>query len=56
MSDLYDTDVVIWSERQAPLLRQRADGELVNVADIDRRNVAETSRTWGEANCGHAGE
>ena len=30
MSDLYDTDVMLWSERQAALLRRRAAGEPVN--------------------------
>ena len=30
MSDLYDTDIVTWSERQAELLRRRAAGELVS--------------------------
>jgi hypothetical protein len=28
MSD-YDTDILIWSERQAELLRRRAAGELI---------------------------
>ena len=41
MSDLYDTDILIWSECQAALLRRRAAGELVNDADIDWSNVAE---------------
>jgi hypothetical protein len=41
MSDLYDTDTLIWSERQAALLRRRAAGPLVNDADIDWSNVAE---------------
>jgi hypothetical protein len=41
MSDLYDTDILIWSERQADLLRRRAAGQLVNDADIDWSNVAE---------------
>jgi hypothetical protein len=30
MSDLYDADIVTWSERQADLLRRRAAG--MNVA------------------------
>ena len=39
MGDLYDTDFVIWSERQAALLRRMAAGERVN--DPDRlANVA----------------
>ncbi len=39
MSELYDTDVVIWSERQAALLRRMAAGERVN-DQIDWANVA----------------
>jgi hypothetical protein len=41
MSDLYEEDILLWSERQAALLRRRAAGELVNDADIDWPNVAE---------------
>jgi hypothetical protein len=40
MSD-YDTDILIWSERQAELLRRRAAGELVNEAEFDWSNIAE---------------
>ena len=42
MSDLYETDVLTWSERQAELLRRRAAGERVNEDEIDWLNVAET--------------
>jgi Domain of unknown function DUF29 len=38
---LYDADILTWSERQAALLRRRAAGELVNDAEIDWPNVAE---------------
>ncbi len=41
MSDLYDADIVTWSERQADLLRRRAAGELVNDAEMDWSNIAE---------------
>jgi hypothetical protein len=41
MSDLYDDDILVWSERQAELLRRRAAGELVNDADLDWPNIAE---------------
>ena len=41
MSNLYDEDIVTWSERQAELLRRRAAGERVNEDDIDWLNVAE---------------
>jgi hypothetical protein len=47
MSDLYDTDIVTWAERQAGLLRRRAAGELVNEADIDWPNVAEEIESVG---------
>ena len=40
MSD-YDADILIWSERQAELLRRRAAGELVNEAELDWSNLAE---------------
>lgn len=30
MSDLYNTDLVLWSEHQATLLRRLAAGEVVN--------------------------
>jgi hypothetical protein len=40
MSD-YDADILIWSERQAALLRRRAAGELVNDAEMDWSNIAE---------------
>ena len=40
MSD-YDTDILIWAEHQADLLRRRAAGELINEADLDWTNIAE---------------
>ena len=49
MSDLYDTDILLWSERQADLLRRHAAGERVNDASIDWPNIARRSRTWGGA-------
>ena len=49
MSDLYDTDIVTWSERQAALLRRRAAGELVNEAEIDWPNVAEEIESVGQS-------
>jgi hypothetical protein len=48
MSDLYDTDFVTWSQRQADLLRRRAAGELVNESDIDWPNVAEEIEALGK--------
>ncbi len=41
MSDLYDTDILLWSERQADLLRRHAAGERVNDASIDWSNIVE---------------
>ena len=41
MSDLYDEDILLWSERQSSLLRRRAAGELVNERDLDWHNIAE---------------
>jgi Domain of unknown function DUF29 len=37
----YDSDILLWSEHQAALLRRRAAGELVNDADLDWANIAE---------------
>jgi len=41
MSDLYHSDVFVWSEQQAELLRLRAAGELVNEAELNWPNIAE---------------
>lgn len=41
MSDLYDSDLVLWSERQAEALRRRAQNE------IDWDNVAEEIESLG---------
>ncbi len=49
MADLYDADTVLWSERQAALLRRRAAGELGNEADIDWANVAEEIEALGRS-------
>jgi Domain of unknown function DUF29 len=47
MSDLYDEDIVLWSERQGELLRRRAAGELVNEAELDWPNIAEEIESVG---------
>jgi len=47
MSDPYEHDVVLWSERQASLLRRRAAGELVNDVELDWPNIAEEIETVG---------
>lgn len=49
MNDLYDTDIALWSEHQAALLRRRADGELVNDADFDWSNIAEEIADVGKS-------
>lgn len=45
--DLYEADVVLWSEQQAALLRRRAAGELVNDAELDWPNIAEEIESVG---------
>ena len=49
MSDLYDEDIVLWSERQGDLLRRRAAGELVNEAELDWPHIAEEIESVGRA-------
>jgi hypothetical protein len=51
----YDTDILVWSEHQADLLRRRAAGELVNDAELDWPNIAEEIEDVG-ANRLHAVE
>jgi hypothetical protein len=46
MSDLYDTDIVLWSEHQAELLRRLAAGERVN-DQVDWENVVEEIESVG---------
>ena len=48
MSDLYETDVVEWSEHQAALLRRLAAGERVN-DQVDWLNVIEEVETVGRS-------
>lgn len=49
MNDLYDADVVLWSERQTELLRRRAGGDLANDADLDWSNIAEEIEAVGRS-------
>jgi hypothetical protein len=49
MSDLYDKDIVLWSERQGELLRRRAAGELANEAELDWPHIAEEIESTGRA-------
>ncbi|MEA2744008.1 MAG: hypothetical protein QOG25_2379 [Acetobacteraceae bacterium] len=46
MSDLYEDDIVLWSERQAELLRRVAAGEPVNEAP-DWPNIVEEIESVG---------
>ncbi len=46
MSDLYDNDILIWSENQSSLLRRLAAGERVN-DQIDWENVVEEIESVG---------
>jgi hypothetical protein len=47
MSDLYEDDIVLWSERQGTLLRRYAAGALVDDAELDRPNIAEKIESVG---------
>jgi hypothetical protein len=49
MNDLYDTDLLQWSEHQAGLLRRRAAGELINEAELDWPHVAEEIEALGKS-------
>jgi hypothetical protein len=49
VSNLYDADILEWSERQAELLRRRAAGELVNDASLDWPNIAEEIEDVGRS-------
>ncbi|MFL5280867.1 MAG: DUF29 domain-containing protein [Rhodopila sp.] len=47
MSDLYDNDFVLWSERQSELLRRLASGEPVNESP-DWPNIVEEIESLGK--------
>lgn len=47
MSDLYEADILTWSERQAALLRRFAAGERVNDGDLDWPNIIEEVESVG---------
>ncbi len=47
MSDLYDDDILLWSERQANLLRRHAAGERANDAALDWANIIEEIESVG---------
>ena len=49
VSDLYDADILGWTEHQASLLRRRAAGELVNDGELDWTNIAEEIESLGRS-------
>jgi hypothetical protein len=49
MSDLYDDDILLWSERQAALLRRLASGAQVNDRDLDWPNISEEIESVGRS-------
>jgi hypothetical protein len=46
---LYDADIVAWSERQGELLRRKGAGKQVNEADMDWENLAEEIEDVGRS-------
>jgi hypothetical protein len=48
-ADLYDSDILLWSERQAELLRQAADGVRVNAEAPDWPNIIEEIESVGRS-------
>ena len=49
MSELYDADLLAWSERQAALLRRVAAGERVADNDMDWPNIIEEIESVGQS-------
>jgi len=49
VADLYEADILEWSEQQAALLQRRAAGELINEAEIDWPNLAEEIEDMGRS-------
>ena len=45
----YDSDILLWSERQGALLRRRAAGELVNEGAFDWPHIAEEIESVGRS-------
>jgi hypothetical protein len=48
MSDLYESDILAWSEQQAALLRQIAAGERINSNELHWSNIAEEIESVGK--------
>ncbi|MGE0222122.1 MAG: DUF29 family protein [Acetobacteraceae bacterium] len=49
MGDLYEEDILLWSERQAALLRRLAAGERVDDRDLDWPNIGEEIEAVGRS-------
>ena len=49
MSDLYEEDILLWSERQADLLRRHASGERANDVALDWPNIIEEIESVGRS-------
>jgi Domain of unknown function DUF29 len=49
MGNLYDDDILVWSEHQADLLRRRAAGERANDKAIDWSNIIEEIEDVGRS-------
>lgn len=49
MGDLYEADIVVWSEEQAALLRRLAAGERLNEAHPDWPNIIEEIESVGRS-------
>ncbi|WP_428483816.1 DUF29 domain-containing protein [Rhodopila sp.] len=49
MSNLYDTDVVAWSEQQAALLGRMAAGERIKSTELDWPKIAEEIDALGKS-------
>src|SRR6185312_8151370 len=47
--DLYDSDIVAWSERQGALLRRLAEGERIKSNELDWPNIAEEIESVGQS-------
>jgi hypothetical protein len=47
MTDLYEDDILLWSERQADLLRRHFVGERINSAELDWPNIIEEIESVG---------
>ena len=47
MADLYDDDILLWSERQADLLRRHVAGERINSAELDWPNIIDEIESVG---------